>query len=109
MGPRFLQRGNAIHGAIDGAQELLLQWGRAFYSAEIYRIQRQRAVLRLPSMGPRFLQRGNRLLALEERAQSPPSMGPRFLQRGNSHYLVTPLSRSYRLQWGRAFYSAEIT
>jgi len=62
----------------------MLQWGRAFSSAEIEYFDKDKNVGGDASMGPRFFKRGNR---------------PSHLFRQSGAKL---------LQWGRAFSSAEM-
>jgi len=107
MGPRFFKRGNWV-------MDFISQFGLK------------------ASMGPRFFKRGNRsnccscnyrihcfngAALFQARKLSwgagvawwrDASMGPRFFKRGNFQYSASPMSLS-KLQWGRAFSSAEIS
>ena len=108
MGPRFRKRGNELNWFYSALPTVLLQWGRAFGSAETL----VDCLLLTPdlyaSMGPRFRKRGNFAAFI---AAAPPELqlqwGRAF---GSAETLreVLPLAVAHEsLQWGRAFGSAE--
>ena len=108
MGPRF---GSAETRAPQSTMTTLhlLQWGRAFGSAETATRRRRDARIYRASMGPRFRKRGNMERRLEEGAGGGfASMGPRFRKRGNTFPAPRRIARVLVLRWGRAFGSAKL-
>ncbi len=59
MGPRFFKRGNLTGQVLALGIDKMLQWGRAFSSAEIVPRVPTLSVAGFASMGPRFFKRGN--------------------------------------------------
>ena len=108
-----------------------LQWGRAWLSAESgsYAVGKQGYAA--ASMGPRLVERGKASVGVRRAAKSAASMGPRLVERGkpktprgswarSSGFNGAALGRARkgrkhadpgscygRLQWGRAWLSAE--
>ena len=130
MGPRFRKRGNidvaarsiSTGSCFNGAAlsearkpenqtmtypETLLQWGRAFGSAETRAHAQEPRRRHRASMGPRFRKRGNLGFGSGTALDPIASMGPRFRKRGNSPWCWRWVCMTFWLQWGRAFGSAE--
>ncbi len=156
MGPRLQERGvrstrSTIRGkevrfngaALTRARSLLsgntpflsnsmLQWGRAYKSAELIARESLRPLPALASMGPRLQERGVRRTRRRSRLplscfngaaltrarssirekpvgmRSGASMGPRLQERGVDFVCARATSGDWSLQWGRAYKSAEL-
>ena len=131
MGPRLVERGKWGNG-LCRKRSNRLQWGRAWLSAERVGNHIMRGISRKASMGPRLVERGKPLpLGNHHDHVQHASMGPRLVERGKSQQRSEPLSFGGasmgprlvergkvragresevsfgRLQWGRAWLSAE--
>ena len=85
----------------------MLQWGRAWSSAESSKSPARYLDGSTASMGPRLVERGKSRGAKGSAPQiGNASMGPRLVERGKAQDQA--FAQSYRaLQWGRAWSSAE--
>ncbi len=85
----LLQWGRAFYSAEIGAADLqaltdaALQWGRAFYSAEIAEFTAMGSLTASLQWGRAFYSAEMRRRGFHSGYRSQASMGPRFLQRGN--------------------------
>ena len=84
MGPRSIDRGNAIVILNATTKAWLLQWGRGRSTAEIQELKRNDRRAFKASMGPRSIDRGNPDSYFVVIVATAASMGPRSIDRGNS-------------------------
>ncbi|MEN9284673.1 MAG: hypothetical protein RLZZ179_2166 [Verrucomicrobiota bacterium] len=94
-GPRLLGRGDSLVCAILHTRFELLQRGRAFWGAEIRRMESGFLVRPNASTGPRLLGRGDPAQDVERYADHRASTGPRLLGRGDPENVGVHRSRCH--------------
>ncbi len=110
MGPRLQERGVACSRSGHPLAHRLLQWGRAYKSAELDAAYAACRALDDASMGPRLQERGVRgVRGRVEWAQAWLQWGRAYKSAEFAQAGALPSRSSSWLQWGRAYKSAEFS